>query len=211
MIAINQRPFTPEEKNRLASILPGFWNRIQGFVGKLLIVFMFSFVPVLLLEEFVKKGFIQNGFFAFGWALLILVIALLLTWREEKKSNRLLIISDIEAGEAQVHKIEVQEACVAMIPKSGWVYFLKTEKDKTLLINSKVYEILELMPKTFPSSKMEISLSPQTQYFLAAKLEGDFIPAEHSVLKEKSLINKFKGKKYLSVNSALEALITKED
>ena len=100
-----------------------------------------------------------------------------------------LIINDLESGKVEVHKIEIEEAFVAEVPKSGWVYFLKTDKDKTLLINSKVYEILELKPKTFPSSKMEISLSPKTQYFLGTKLEGDFIPAEHALLKEKSLIN----------------------
>ena len=40
MIKVTQRPIQSQEKEKLESILPGFWKRIEGFVVKFLLVLL---------------------------------------------------------------------------------------------------------------------------------------------------------------------------
>ena len=96
MIKISERPILDQEKEKLQNMIPGFWKRIEGFIIKFLLIFMISMLPLLFIGEILNTPFFNKGWFAFLWSLVSILIALLLTWREEK--SRSVIIKELEEG-----------------------------------------------------------------------------------------------------------------
>ena len=210
MIEISQRTLTQVEKSKLQKILPGFWVRIQGFIVKFLFIFMFSFIPILLVDEFIKLNLAKNGFFAFSWTLLSIIIALFLTWREEKFVNRQIIFDELKANIAEIWKIEISQVFIAEVPRLGWAYFMQVSDNQTIIINSQLYEIFEIKPDVFPSSKFLLTVSPYSTYILDIETIGESIPPQPSIVKQKDIGKKMKRKILLSLKSPVKELLILE-
>ena len=206
MIKISERPILDQEKEKLQNMIPGFWKRIEGFIIKFLLIFMISMLPLLFIGEILNTPFFNKGWFAFLWSLVSILIALLLTWREEK--SRSVIIKELEEG--LVKQINCQANQVYMMEISGSlgiVYIFPCSANQTLIFNDQLLEIFEQAPDTFPNTNFELALSPTSQYVLDIQINGEFLIPKIGTLKIPSLQKSIKENHYLMIEQPLSDII----
>jgi hypothetical protein len=206
MIKVNQRPIQAQEKEKLQSILPGFWKRIEGFVVKFLLIFMFSILPLLLLEEMLQTSLLTKGWFAFLWSFISVMIALALTWREEKV--RSVIVQELEEGQVETIICEADEVFMMEISGSlGIVYIFPCGPEKTLIFNDTLLEIFQLAPDSFPNTKFELILSPVSRCVLGIDISGEFIIPKIAILQDPTLQKAIKNNHYLIIEKPVASIL----
>ena len=135
---VRYRDMTVEELALFKKEMPTFWKRLEGFSLKLIVVFMLSFIPFLLVNELLHIDLVNQGPMLTVWITVSVGIALFLSWREEK--NWYQSIQHQELTQQQVEEIHCKSSDVIMKGSADQIdfgFYFEVEEQQLLFIEGK--------------------------------------------------------------------------
>ena len=176
MMKVRYRDMSEAELSFFKKMVPTFWKRLEGFILKLIVVFMLSFIPFLLINEGFELDLVNEKPILFLWVAISVAIALFLSWREER--NWYTSIQHQELIQQQVEEIQCKSHQVVMkgLPEQiDFGFYFELEDARLLFIEGKSL-ISYIEQGSFPNTDFTLIRTPSSKTFLDIQLKGAYLP-----------------------------------